>query len=58
MQQSGKQQQVTQPEQQLLCCCVAESAGMAAAVLNGNELAANYTSVNEQLKKQPRKTYR
>jgi hypothetical protein len=58
MQQSGKQQLVTRPEQQLLCCSVAESAGMVAAVLNGNELTAKYTSFSEQLKKQPRKTYR
>ncbi|WP_165842371.1 hypothetical protein [Paenibacillus xerothermodurans] len=58
MQQSGKEQLATLPEQQLLSCSVAESVGMIAASLQGNELSADPASVSEQLRRQPRKTLR
>ncbi|MDF2960724.1 MAG: hypothetical protein K0S39_2459 [Paenibacillus sp.] len=58
MQQSGKEKIATLPEQQLLSCSVADSTGMIAATLYGNELYADYSSVSEQMKQQPRKTFR
>ncbi|WP_165972111.1 hypothetical protein [Paenibacillus piri] len=58
MHQSGKEKIVTLPEQQLLHCSVADCTGMIAAGLSGNELDADYSSVSEQMKQLPRKTYR
>jgi hypothetical protein len=58
MHKSVKQNIAFRPEQQLLACSMGESVGMVAAALSGNELHADFSSVNEQLKQQPRRTYR
>ncbi|MEK3720997.1 MULTISPECIES: hypothetical protein [Paenibacillus] len=58
MHKSVNQNIVYRPEQQLLSCGLGESVGMVAASLNGNEVTADYSSVTEQLKQQPRRTYR
>ncbi|MFE5323335.1 hypothetical protein ACFQ88_32105 [Paenibacillus sp. NPDC056579] len=58
MHQSGKEKVAVLPEQQLLYCSVEESMGMAAAYLVDNELSAGFSSVHEQIKRQPRKTFR
>jgi len=58
MRQSGKEKTATLPEQQLMSCSPADSTSMTAAGIGGNELYAGYTSVSEQMKRQPRKTFR
>ncbi|MNI05642.1 hypothetical protein D3C73_585990 [compost metagenome] len=57
MHQSIKQKVITSPEQQLLHMSVAEALGQAAA-LGGAELRGEFTSVQEQLKSIPKKSYR
>lgn len=58
MHQSGKEKLTVQPEQQLLCCSMGEAVAMAAAALTVDETAADYSSISEQLKRLPRKTFR
>jgi hypothetical protein len=58
MHQSAKQNVMNRPEQQLLSCSLKESLDMIASAFTGSELITDYSSMNEQLKQKPRKTYR
>jgi hypothetical protein len=58
MRRPAKQTMMNQPEQRLLSCGFEESLRMTADVFNGSEQLTGYSSMNEQLKRQPKKTYR
>jgi hypothetical protein len=58
MRKSINQNVAYRADQQLLSCSMVESVGMLAATISGNELTTDYSSVSEQMKQQPRRTYR
>ncbi|NHN30053.1 hypothetical protein [Paenibacillus agricola] len=58
MRKSINQNFVYRADQQLLSCSKRESTGMLAASINGNEFTSDFSSVQEQMKQQPRRTYR
>lgn len=58
MHQSGKEKIIVQTEQQILCCSAEEAVALGAAVWSVDEVCADFSSISEQMKRQPRKTFR